>query len=362
MRFILTLFGWNRVLPGLILLLAVVYVCASVSAYASPVAKPVVVAEARLMELAPVNWYTGTIISREQARLAAEVTGRLLWVAEVGSEIGKDEVVARIDDALLQLEHAERQADVGRIKAQLSFLRQEESRLQRLAKQNNAAKSQLEKVSSERLAAQSELKAAQARERRTHEELQRSQLRAPFSGVVTERLLHAGEWADNGAVVVAMTDPHRLEAQSWVSVSALPFVKAGETVDLKIAGSVYTARIRTLVPVSDLRSRLYELRVDMPPGQWSVGQSVRIAVPTQHPREVLAVPRDALVLRRGSISLYKIDADSIARRVVVITGIASGPYIEVSGDLQAGDRIVIRGGERLRPDQAVSIQPMDQVL
>ncbi len=362
MQLFLTLFGGSRLLPGLMLLLALVCGGINVSVHASSPAKPVVVVDARLMQLAPVNWYTGTVISREQARLAAEVPGRLLWVAEVGSEIEKGEVVARIDDALLQQEYAERQADLGRIKAQLGFLQQEASRLQRLAKQNNAAKSQLEKVVSERLAAQSELKAAQARERRTHEELQRSQLRAPFPGVVTERLLHTGEWADSGAAVVAMTDPHSVEAQSWVSVSALPFVKTGETVSLKIADRDYAGKIRTLVPVSDLRSRLYELRVDMPLGQWSVGQSVRIAVPTQHPREVLAVPRDAMVLRRGSISIYKIDADDIARRVAVTTGIASGAYIEVLGDVHAGDRVVVRGGERLRPGQAVSIQPAEQPL
>ena len=116
------------------------------------------------------------------------------------------------------------------------------------------------------------------------------------------------------------------------------------------------------MPVSDLRSRLYELRVEMPAGHWSVGQSVRIAVPTQRAREVLAVPRDALVVRRGSISLYKVDADKIARRVAVTTGIASGPFIEVSGDLEAGDQIIIRGGERVRPGQAVSIQQPDQLL
>lgn len=362
MQLLLTVFGGNRALAELILLLATVSVGISVPAYASPAAKPVVVAEAGLRELAPVNGYTGTVLSREQARLAAEVTGRLLWVAEVGSDIDKDEVVARIDDVLLQQEYAERQADIGRIKAQLGFLQQEASRLQRLTRQNNAAKSQLEKIVSESLAAQSELKAAQARERRTYAQLQRSRLRAPFSGVVTERLLRAGEWADNGTAVVAMTDPRRLEVQSWVSVSALPFVKVGEMIELTIAGSIYAGKIRTLVPVSDLRSRLYELRIDMPPGQWSVGQSVRIAVPTQHPREVLAVPRDALVLRRGSISLYKVDVDNIARRVAVTTGIASGPYIEVSGDLQAGDRVVTRGGERLRPGQAVSIQAADQPL
>jgi len=358
MQEVLTLFFRNRLMPGLLVTLCL----ASSWGASAPAPKPVVVEEASLRELAPVNWYTGTVISREQARLAAEVSGRLLWVAEVGAEIEKEDVVARIDDTLMQQEHAERKADIERINARLGFLKQEASRLQRLAKQNNAAKSQLEKTVSERLATQSELKAAQARERHTNEELQRSKLRAPFSGVVTERLLYAGEWADNGTAVVAMTDPNSLEVQSWVSVSALPFIKAGGKMSIRIGDVVHQGLVRTFVPVSDLRSRLYELRVETPPGQWSVGQSVRIAVPTQKSREVLAVPRDALVLRRGSISLYKIDADNIARRVAVTIGIASGAFIEVTGDLQPGDQVVVRGGERLRPGQAVSIQQSDQPL
>lgn len=318
--------------------------------------KPVVVAKAAMRLLAPVNWYTGTVISREQARLAAEVSGRLLWVAEVGDTIEQDAVVARIEDSLLKEELAERRADIASIEARLGFLEQESSRLQRLAKQNNAAQSQLEKVVSDRLVARSELTAAQARARRTEEELERTELRAPFSGVVTERLLHAGEWADDGSAVVSMTDPDRLEVQSWVSVSALPFIQTGGDIRLTIDRETYQGKVRTLVPVGDLRSRLYELRIDLPQGQWSVGESVRIAVPTAQAREVLSVPRDALVLRRDSITLYKVDSENIARRVTVTTGIASGPHIEVRGDVQAGDLVVIRGGERLRQDQAVTIQ------
>ena len=78
---------------GLFPALFCVFTLMSVTAIAAPAAKPVVVAEASLRELAPVNWYTGTVISREQARLAAEVSGRMLWVAEVGGEIEKGELL-----------------------------------------------------------------------------------------------------------------------------------------------------------------------------------------------------------------------------------------------------------------------------
>jgi RND family efflux transporter MFP subunit len=318
--------------------------------------KPVVVAEAAMRLLAPVDYYTGTIISREQAKLAAEVSGRLLWVAEVGDSVEAGGVVARIDDELLREELIEREADVARIQARLQFLKLEAARLQELARSNNAAQSQLEQVESDRLAAKSELKAAQARARRSAALLERTQLRAPFPGVVTERLLYAGEWADEGAAVVAMTDPLRLEIQGWVSVSALPFLEQQMPVSFEYHGEVFEGRVRTLVPVGDIRSRLYELRVSLPEGSWKVGESVRIAVPAAIRREVLSVPRDALVLRRDAISVFVVDSDSVAHRVVVIPGIASGPWIEVRGDLKPGDRVVTRGSERLRDGQKVVVQ------
>lgn len=328
-------------------------------AQARSVEKPVVVAEAAMRFLAPVDYYTGTVISREKARLAAEVSGRLLWVAEVGDSFEVDGVVARIDDVLLREDYAERKADATRLQARLEFLKLETSRLQRLARSNNAAQSQLEQVESNRLAASGELKAAQARERRTGALLERTQLRAQFSGIVTERLLSAGEWANEGTAVVAMTDPLQLEIQGWVSVSALPFLKALTPVKFERSGDAFEGQVRTLVPVGDTRSRLYELRVGLPEGSWKVGESVRIAVPAMARREVLSVPRDALVLRRDAISVFVIDNDSVAHRVLVIPGIANGPWIEVSGELNAGDPVVTRGGERLRDGEKVVVQGAD---
>lgn len=342
----------------LICLVTLLFSC--VAALAAPAAKPVVVAEVVARMLSPVNWYTGTIISRERASLAAEGSGRLLWVAEAGTRVGKGEVVARVDDALLKDDLAERQADIKSIEARLVFLKQELSRLQRLAKQNNAAQSQLEKVISDRAVSSSELMAAQARMRRTREQLKRTELLAPFTGVVTERLLHAGEWADSGEEVVAMTDPHHLEAQAWVPVSVLRFLPVGQELRLKHEGKVYAGQVRTLVPVGDSRSRLYELRVTLPDGQWTVSESLRLAIPTADERKVLAVPRDALVLRRDAISLFRVSLENTAEQLRVTTGIASGPYIEVKGDLQAGDRVVVRGGERLRDGQAVQLLQADR--
>jgi multidrug efflux pump subunit AcrA (membrane-fusion protein) len=61
-----------------------------------------------------------------------------------------------------------------------------------------------------------------------------------------------------------------------------------------------------------------------------------------------------LVLRRDGVTVYRIDAEGTAERVAVEPGMAVGEFIEVD-NLQSGDRVVIRGGERLRPGQSVTI-------
>ena len=315
---------------------------------------PVVVSVARERLLAPVTAYPGTVISRNQARLAAEVEGRLQWVADVGTVVRKGETVARVDDVLLKQSLLADEATVAREQARLEFRLAEVRRLTSLVKQKSVPQSELEEAIANRDITRAEIAAGVARAALTREQLERSALRAPFDGVITERLLQAGEWAESGAAVVRLVDTSSLEVQTWVPVKSLKFVREGTKLGLSGNPHGTVGTVRTLVPVGDDRSRLYELRLALDGDDWPVGLDVRVAVPTAEPREVLAIPRDALVLRRDGTTVYRIDKEGLAERVGVETGIAVGEFIEVSG-IEPGDRVVIRGGERLRPGQSVSI-------
>lgn len=326
-------------------------------AKAGPPPAPVVVANAVRRELAPYTWYAGTVISRNDARMAAEVAGRLVWVADVGTHLGAGEVVARLDDALLKRLLAEQKAAVASHSARLKFLNKDVTRLSRLAKQNNAAQSQLDKAIADRGVSRAELAAARARVEYTREQLDRTEMRAPFDGVVAERFKQAGEWSDSGKEVVRLVDPGTLEIQTRVPVGTLAQVTRGSELQLRSARREATATVQSIVPVGDDRSRLYELRLAPKAGDWSAGQTVRVAIPTAAAREVIAIPRDALVLRRDGTRVFRVKEDNTAEVVIVSTGIAAGDFIEVEGGIRAGDRVVVRGGERLRPGQPVAIRP-----
>lgn len=339
-------------------LLAVV-LCAPVIAQDAkgPPPAPVVVAVAESRMLAPITWYPGTVISRNRARVAAEVQGRLVWVADIGAVIAEGEVVARLDDALFRQALAENEAAVSRERARLTYLDAQVKRLEKLVTQNTATRSRLDEAVAERDVARSELRAVRARVALTGERLERTRIKAPFAGIVTERSRQSGEWAESGDTVVRIVDAESLEVQLWIPVAALAFVREGSELTLESNPSRIAGKVRTIVPVGDNRSRLYELRLGIDDRSWPVGQDVRVAIPTAAARSVVAIPRDALVLRRDGAAVYRVDENDLADRVAVNPGIAQGDLIEVDG-IAAGDRVVIRGGERLRPGQPVAVMPV----
>lgn len=318
---------------------------------------PVVVAPAEERLLAPVTFFPGTVISRDDARLAAEVEGRLEWVADIGTSVKRGQSVARLDDVLMRQALAENEAVVVREQARVTLYTQEVERLQPLVERKIVTPSNLDQAISNRRVAESELAVARARVMQANERLDRTNLRAPFDGVVTERFVQAGEWAGSGTAVVRLVDSQSLEVQIRVPAETLAFIKKGSELKLMASPQESTGKVRTIVPVGDDRSRLYELRLTLKGQRWPAGQSVRVQVPTAAPRKVVVVPRDALVLRRDGTSVFRIVDDDIAERVTVTTGIAAGAFIEVSNGISAGDQVVTRGGERLRPGQKVVVLP-----
>ncbi len=61
------------------------------------------------------------------------------------------------------------------------------------------------------------------------------------------------------------------------------------------------------------------------------------------------------MLRRDGAFVFRVNADNTAERIAVEPGVGAGDLISVSGALEPGDRVVVRGGERLQPGQPVKL-------
>ncbi len=322
----------------------------------APPAVPVKTVEAVQLEVFSKSWLPGTIMGRYDAKIAAEVDGRLEQLLDVGDRVKKGDELARIESFTLGLHVAEMEAEILPKVARLNFLQREVKRLSLLAEQNNAAKNSLDDISSQSKQTEGELAVARARLAQARDQLARTILYAPFDGVVAERYKSEGERVEKGDHVVRLVNTEKLEIQVRVPQAAIASLHANEEILVKDSEHSGTAQLRTYVPVGDELSRLYELRLEFTEADWMPGHAVRVSVPVSKPKQVIAVPRDALVIRQNNISVFKINERNIAEYVAVKTGLTKDNLIEVIGNISVGDRIVIRGNERLRPGQSVTIQ------
>jgi RND family efflux transporter MFP subunit len=313
------------------------------------------VAVASIKDIAPVTMVPGTVVSRNDARLSPEVEGRLTMVAEVGTVVSQGEPVAMIEDTTLRLLNAELKALVTRAEARLRFLEGEEKRFARLAESELAAETQLDQTRSDRDVARGDLEVAAARLEQNEDQLARTVLRAPFDGIVVERLKTPGERAMEGDNIVRLVNQQTLEVIARAPLDYFPFVRPGQRIDLRTGELSAIGVVRTVVAVGDENTHQFELRLDLDGAPFPVGQTLRVSIPTSGTRQALTVPRDALVLRPEGQSVFVIDGNDQAQQVSVTVGIGQGEDIEVMGDVSPGDRVVIRGNERLQPGQAVDI-------
>ena len=313
------------------------------------------VAIASIKDIAPVTMVPGTVVSRNDARLSAEVSGRLNMVSEVGTVVALGDPVAEIEDTTLRLRNAELQALVGRAEALLRFLEKEEQRYTELEESNLAAVTQLEQTRTDRDVARGDLEVARARLQQNEDQLARTKIRAPYDGVVVERLMMRGERVDEGSNVVRLVDHEHLEIIARAPLEYYRFVQPGHLLDVTAGSQTALAEVRTVVAVGDENTHQFELRLDVDASLFPVGQTLRVSIPTSDSREVLTVPRDALVLRPEGQSIFVVDANDQAQQVQVTVGVGQGQDIEILGSVSPGDRVVIRGNERLQPGQDVSI-------
>jgi len=113
--------------------------------------------------------------------------------------------------------------------------------------------------------------------------------------------------------------------------------------------------VTRVIPVGDERSRMFEVRIASNDPAWVIGSPVRVALPNSDPRELVAIPRDALVLRGSEMFVLRVTNDNTVEKIQVDTGIGLGDLVEVIGKVYGGDRVVTRGAERLQTGQSVVI-------
>jgi RND family efflux transporter MFP subunit len=335
---------------------AVALLASSAALAQAPPPAPVETAPVEKRQLAPRITVTGQVRSRAAADLSAAVGGTLAWVAEPGSRIARNGAVARLDTDEIALQKLEQEARVRRGEISLQQLTREAERLRALG--TAVSRFQLEQAESARDLAAADLDIARATLRQMDQRLSRAEVRAPFAGVVAERIKRSGEEVGRGETVARLLDPETLEIRLFLPLRHVRAIRAGDEVTVRADGKDSRAKVRSIVPAGDPRSQSFEVLVDLPAARdvrLTAGSVVQVELPLGEPQSLLAVPRDALIIRADGLTLFRVGPDNKAERIAVTTGVADADWVAIEGPVSGSDVVVVRGGENLQDGALVKV-------
>ena len=399
-----------RSIAVLILLLA----AASSRAQDDPPAA-VVVASAVRRSFADTVRLLAEVEPLRQGRVSAEVDGLVetLDVVE-GQSVAATDVVVRLGAELLrirerraaaelelatkQLEEyeagsrpedvAEARAEVAEAEAQLTRATDDLSRIADLVAKGAVRREELTKARADELAARSVLAAKRAVLERVEagpraeqiaragaevatrqaaldeiaDEIIRTEIRPPFAGVITRKVVDRGHFVRRGDAVleIVQLDPVRVSVP--VPEALVPRVTVGATMTVRfdaLGDEAFEAKVEAIVPVADRAARMFPVKLLLPNPEHRIltGMVARVDVPRGGSHEGTAVPREAIVRGPHGASVFVV-RDGHATPAPIEIGASDGRWVELRGDsVAAGDSVVVRGNERLRPDQPVRIVP-----
>ncbi|PAJ72270.1 hypothetical protein CJF42_22100, partial [Pseudoalteromonas sp. NBT06-2] len=278
----------------------------------------------------------GTLHSRSDIQITAGINGRLEWLAEPGAYVALGDTLVKMDLLPLQLKLAEQKAQIKRANINLAYLKNEWNRLQKLRKTNSISQFQLDQTRSKYELAETDIEIAHLKLQQIEDEINRATIKAPFDGVVTQRITRAGTDVSRSDILLKLLDTENLEVRVFVPIKYLAYIEQGNHLKVFANDKEIEAPVIAKIPSVDPRSQTFEMRMKIPEGNsdyWAAGQLVTVTIPTQNNLAKLTVHRDALILRKDGTYVIKIDKENKAHKLLVKVGLGNFERVAVQGEL-----------------------------
>jgi RND family efflux transporter MFP subunit len=287
---------------------------------------------------------SGSLKAVDSAYVKARVPGELQGLTlREGDAVKAGQLIARIDATEMQarLKQAREQADAA--KAQIDIAERQYSNNKALVDQGFISRSALDTSANNLTAAQSNHKAALAAVELAAKGMEDTVLRAPISGIVSQRLAQPGERVPVDGRVVEIVDLSRLELEATLSAADSVEVQVGQQAQLQIEGSgrPVTARVVRINPSAQAGSRsvLGYLAVVDPAGlrqglfaqgTIAIGRTSALAVPlsavrTDKPAPYVQVVEDKKVVHKPVITAARGEAEK--ESWVAVSGVQPGAVV-----------------------------------
>lgn len=317
----------------------------------------------------------GTARAAQTSQVSSQVTGNILEIrAHEGDRVQGGQVLAVLDDAQSRSAVDQATAAVTAAEKELSAADSDRAlaaatlkRYQQLYEKKSVSPQEFDEIKARYQSADARRDMADAGEAQANAYLVQAQtslgysrIRAPFTGVITEKKADVGSLASPGMPIFTIEDTRTYRLEVTVDESDLRLVHVGQVspVTIDALGNVpLSGKVAQIVPAADPASRSFLVKVELPVDARLRSGLFGRARFSRGERSALLIPRTSLVERGQLQGVYVLDANQIAGLRYVTLGESAGDQIEVLSGLQDGERLVAVAGGRDLSGKRIAIRP-----
>lgn len=303
-------------------------------------------ATVQLRDVAQTYSVEGLVEAVHQSTVSAQISGRIKEVRfEVGDLVSKGQVILRIDESEANQAVAGSQAQIQQSNAALQNAQQNYERSRQLFEQKYISQAALDKALADYKMAQAQNAASEAGAGQSALTHAYTTVVAPYSGVVSARMVEMGEMVTVGKPLMTGFDPAQMRVIVNVPQHKLSAVGKTPKVSIELPSLnrwIKSANV-TVQPSADVRTHSTQVRVNLQANEPGVypGMFVRAHFVTGMTKKLL-IPASAVLRRSEVVAVYVVNAQgAMSLRQVRVGDPVSDSEIEVLSGLNEGEQVAL---------------------
>lgn len=311
----------------------------------------------------PFFTVSGKIEAANQITLSTRSSGFIDHIyVNVGDKVTKGKLLLSINNADLQAKRAQINANITQAQAAFNIAEKDYNRFKVLFSDNSASQKEMDDMTANFEMAKARLEAANQMKNEINSQFKYVDITAPFSGVITNKFMEAGDLANPGVPLIAMESPGNYEVSLWIPESEISQIKLDSQVDVlvksfnqslkgkvtEVSTSAFNTGGQYLVKVS-----LDKTDIEILSGMYT---SVKFPSKRKSSTNTVLIPTEVIV-KNGQLSgVYTVSQNQTAILRWLRLGKTYGDKVEVLSGLNSEEQYIVSAEGKLYNGVNVSIQ------
>ncbi|MDD2639681.1 MAG: efflux RND transporter periplasmic adaptor subunit [Arcobacteraceae bacterium] len=329
----------------------------ALNVYANP--SLVEVVQIQKAHVNPLQEFVGTLRFDKNSVLAAQNEGIVRAIHfEVGDFVKKNQVLVQIDSQLLEAQIKAAQANLESAKSQNNNALKDYERYEKLLESKSITQKEYDDALLQSTSALNQVEALKARLNELYIQKEQKSIKAPYDGIIVEKMINLGEWASSGKALVKMVNTQVAEFNFSVPLYIIEGLKQNQTYEIVVNNQIIQAKLLAAIPNGDSLTRTFPIKfkATLEKGFFYDGQDAKIALSKKGEIEAFVVPRDAVIKRFEQTVIFVVNEElqAVMIPVQIVGYLGSNVAIDAQG-INENMRVVFKGNERIFPNSPLQI-------